>query len=402
MEVPLFSISIICKNEEQSLPNLLNSLKEFIESQGEIVVIDTGSTDNTINILKERGFHNDGLLKYEEVGERFIFNINQEMADEIHREFLVELDAPFVEINKKVFHFCEARKYAGKQCSNDWILSVDCDEVFSALNIQFLNHIIRTGDVDQLNFTFRYKKSDGTNNSITSRDKFYNRTIADWKYSMHEQVKALPGKHSRMCNIAENTLAIDHYQHEAEHRSNYLTGMCLDVSLNRKNDDINSSHVFWLGRDFFYRNRYRSAIKLLKYHNETFKQAWSGEKCMSSIYIGECHLNLDNDREALNWFFDATIQEPEFREGWLKLAEFFFVRDKWLQAAQFANAAMLITKVHQNYMNDGSCYGSKPHQIFYKSLNNLGYKKEAHSIFIKCVSQYPSDLELLKDEELFK
>ncbi len=53
---PLFSIGLIVKNEENTLPKLYACIKEFIQAGGEAVILDTGSTDNTVHIAKEMGF----------------------------------------------------------------------------------------------------------------------------------------------------------------------------------------------------------------------------------------------------------------------------------------------------------------------------------------------------------
>ena len=43
----------ICKNEEKFVDRWFNSMKE----KDEIYVLDTGSTDNSIKLLKEKGVH---------------------------------------------------------------------------------------------------------------------------------------------------------------------------------------------------------------------------------------------------------------------------------------------------------------------------------------------------------
>jgi len=49
---PLISLCMITKNEEAELPSCLASVKEIVD---EIIVIDTGSTDKTIDIAKKEG-----------------------------------------------------------------------------------------------------------------------------------------------------------------------------------------------------------------------------------------------------------------------------------------------------------------------------------------------------------
>ncbi len=51
-KIPMISLCMIVKNEEQLLPSCLNSVKDLVD---EIIVVDTGSTDKTIEIAKSFG-----------------------------------------------------------------------------------------------------------------------------------------------------------------------------------------------------------------------------------------------------------------------------------------------------------------------------------------------------------
>ena len=444
---PLWSTSIICKNEEESIQKLLDSLKEYISLGGEIVVIDTGSTDRTIEILKNNGFKTlverdvelelrkfsvddipTVMLFYEEVGNKFNVEINDEMMKKINDTFAKNNEDFSPLGNKKhVFDFGKARRYAESKCSESfrWIMSVDCDEVFSKLDINCLNHIIRTGDVHQLNFNFRYINS-GEITSSTTRDKFYNRDFGSWKWVVHEQVKALPEKVIKIATVSDSTLSLDHHQHPAEHRSNYLLAMCIDVM-----NDPNDQHVHWLGREMMYQKFYNSAIHLLKKHLKTYNKAWSGEKCMSCIYIGDCYLeickqntnklvleinnkrairqgvsdlSLDEDdllkfsnidyegKKALGWYFRAINYEPNFREPHMKLANFYYSKRQFQMAINFLESALKITAVQKNYMNDNLCYGPKPYILLYSSLLAIGDIQESKNVCEKAKILFPDDI----------
>lgn len=413
-EAPLWSTSIICKNEEDSFPKLLDSLKEYIERGGEIVVVDTGSTDKSLDVLKSRGFvfaKDDpaAKLRYEEVGEKFIFFVNDEMVKAIHDKFLVEGDEPFATAGKKIFNFGAARKYAGSLCSEKYVMSVDCDEVFSAMNIPFLNHIIRTGDTDQISFVFRYRNPQGEINSITARDKFYNREVCDWKWVVHEQAMPLPGKTSRMISVTEGTLALDHYQHPAEHRSNYLIQMCIDVMESPDND----RHTHWLGRELHFSGRYRSAIKLLKFHirNPQFESGWGAEKCMSCLYIGDAYISLASstsdltkrkilEQKGLSWYFNGTYYEKSFREPWIRIAQFYQSHNEHTRAIQYAQASLVVADRPQTYMNDNSCYGSKPYDIMYWGYWWAGQHANAKEAFLKAKEISPDNPRYENDEKM--
>jgi glycosyltransferase involved in cell wall biosynthesis len=461
MTTPLFSISIICKNEEDSLPKLHASLTNFIELGGEIVVVDTGSTDKTIEVLQSLGYKNKkgSKLFYEEVGLRFIINLEDRLST-INEKFIDPRDPPFTKDNTKltVFDFCSARRYAGSLTSNKWILSVDCDEIFSALDIEAINQLISSGFCTQISFTFRYRNTDGSIGSITSRDKLYDKTKADWKWLVHEQVKPLgkpedviaskngssclhedPGNISYCINtknkktsnfksidsafgkdedftivsnvvtLPENIIALDHYQHPAEHRSNYLLSMCVDVM-----KDPNDQHVFWLGRDMHFRGYHYSAIKILKGYLEAYPNAWSAERCMAVVYIGDAHVDVSKksnlsdverkkyENEGMTHYFLGTLYEPTFREPWLRIGYHYYKLGEFNLAAIFINAAIGIKVMNKNYMNDQGCYGWEPFMKLYISLYAIGNKLASRDVWLNAKRNFPDNTQISDHAILFK
>jgi glycosyltransferase involved in cell wall biosynthesis len=441
MEKPLWSISIICKNEELTLPKLLASLKEYILSGGEIVVVDTGSTDGTVNLLRNLGFLDinkmeyDVLipqLRYTEVGNRFSILLDDITAKSINSRFLVEGDEPFIKDEgvKSIFNFGAARSYAGKLCSNDWILSIDCDEVVKFMDIKTINQRIRVGDIHQFSFNFRYCDPKGNVTSSTTRDKFYNREYADWKWVVHEQVKPLKYNFEKFNNsenfssyLQNDILSLDHYQdllQSSDHRSNYLIAMCVDVlnceSVTISGKDDNDQHYHWLGREMMYKGHNFSAIKLLKEYLNKYPDVWAAERCMSCIFIGDCYINIfknskniipksDNlERKGLAWYFKATLYEKSFREPWMKLAEYFFEKKDFFRSIQFLESALRIIEIPRNYMNDLTVYGSRPHKLYYTSLRFSGkidLTEKAFKYWCKTKNIYPHDQTISCDESLF-
>ncbi len=85
----MLSAVLIVKNEERMLPRCLESLAGKVD---EIVIVDTGSTDGTLEIANSA----DVVSSYE-------------WSDD----------------------FSAARNYAKGLASGDWVLSIDADEVLS-------------------------------------------------------------------------------------------------------------------------------------------------------------------------------------------------------------------------------------------------------------------------------
>ncbi len=95
----MISVCILTKNSCLTLRATLDSLQSF----SEVIILDTGSTDETIAIAKE----------YPNVTVHF---------------------SPFI-------GFGPLRNYVSKLASHDWILSIDSDEILSSTLIQELNNL---------------------------------------------------------------------------------------------------------------------------------------------------------------------------------------------------------------------------------------------------------------------
>src|ERR1035437_5050967 len=120
-----FSVVLICRNEAKTLPRLLKSLEEFQKRDGEIILLDNGSTDNTPNIARSLG------CKVTEVGDRFLTTIDADLAEKINTRFVIENEPPIVKVGDKLFDYSASRNFAATLASNDMVSCPDCDEQFT-------------------------------------------------------------------------------------------------------------------------------------------------------------------------------------------------------------------------------------------------------------------------------
>ena len=173
-----FSICLIARNESKTLPKLFSSLEEFKSRGGEICVLDTGSTDETVKVAKDFG------CKVEEVGEKFIRIIDN--ADEINKRFIVEDEEPLFKNGDKLFDFASARNYAATMSTNDMVATPDCDEMYTKLDLDEIQRVIKCG-AEQLEYNFVFSHDQYGNEMIKFRhSKFYNRKKLAWKGVVHE------------------------------------------------------------------------------------------------------------------------------------------------------------------------------------------------------------------------
>ena len=149
------SVCMIAKNEDNHIEECLKRLKPC---RFEVIVVDTGSVDRTVEIA-------------------------QRYAD-------------------KVFHFAwcndfsAARNFSIQQASNDWVLIIDCDEYLENVNLadleESLNRNTRSVGMIVRNNPYSIQ---GVRSIMSERiGRLFNRRYCHFEGSIHERVCALDGR----------------------------------------------------------------------------------------------------------------------------------------------------------------------------------------------------------------
>lgn len=126
------SVCVIARDEESTIARTLESVKAIAD---EIVVVDTGSTDATL-----------------EAASRYTKKLFTHPRADEWRE------------RPDLFEFHEARNYALDQCMGDWILSIDCDEELCAEDAPDVRRILESAadDIALVMPTIVMRNGDGT------------------------------------------------------------------------------------------------------------------------------------------------------------------------------------------------------------------------------------------------
>jgi len=146
------SLAMIVKNEEKNLGKCLGSVKGLVD---EIVIVDTGSTDKTLEIAKASGAK----------VEHFAWTDN----------------------------FSEARNKSLSLCSGDWILSLDADEMLDSQEHMTIKQALLNPDAFAYNMLLRnYLNSGasyGINGAATPNDESFEPAMQFSHYSSHPRLR---------------------------------------------------------------------------------------------------------------------------------------------------------------------------------------------------------------------
>lgn len=380
-----FSIVLIARNEEKTLPRLLSSLSEFRARGGEIVLLDTGSADRTADVAREAG------CRVTEVGDKFRKTIDAELANQINGRFVAEGEEPIIKEGDRLFDFAAARNYATSLASNDFVWSPDCDEAFTNLDLDAVERAVADG-VARLEYEFVFAHDATGNPTIRfMHSKAFDRRKFRWVGVVHE-VLAGDGK---TAYLPEDKVFLEHWQNHGTDRSGYLRGLALDCFLNPDND--RNSHYF--GREMAWAGRPKSAIRELERH--VAMNRWPAERGQSLCHVGDCHEALGDDAMAVASWQTAFEIEPRRREPLLRLATHHYRKGDHLRTAVYASAALQIPRGNF-YSDNAEHYAQYPHELLYWALWYLDRKAESAEHWKKCVGYRPANPKYLNDAKFYE
>lgn len=369
---PKFSVVLIAKNEAETLPRLIKSLAEFQRRGGEVVLLDTGSTDGTRGVARSLGCKDFG------VGARFVSYIPWKLADRINERFIVDDEAPIVAPGDSLFDYSAARNHAASLALNDIVSMPDCDETFTNLDIDYINDAIARG-IEQMEFNFIFAHDPQGRPAIKFvQCKMYDRRKFQWRGVVHE---VLHGEAQREL-MPENVLLLEHWQNPTQERSHYLRGLAVDCYRNPEND--RNSH--YLGRELLWTGRPKSAIRELERHVAMNK--WDAERAQSYIFMGDAYGLLNQPEKQAECFNKAIYIDPSRREAFLRLAGFYQHNNRPPACAAYAAAALQIPW-HGYYANHVQDYEDRPHAFLYWAKGWMGDIPAAKENILKALEYQP-------------
>ncbi|MGL5675369.1 MAG: tetratricopeptide repeat-containing glycosyltransferase [Cellulosilyticaceae bacterium] len=341
----------ICKNEEKFIDRWLDSMNEA----DYIVVCDTGSTDNSIEMLKAKGVAT------------YTIDITPWRFDEAR--------------NKCIDYIPE---------DVDICISTDLDEVFDPGWRDLLEEYWQP-QTKVMRYTFVWQlDSDGTPRKTSTAQKIHARHGFKWIYPVHE-ILDYSGT-DPLIYTDTPALRITHLQDHTKSRTQYLTLLELSAKLFPTYD----RNIHYLGREYMYYGKYEACIQTLKNHLTLPNARWLDERCASMRYIGQSYMNLGLFDEAKIWLYRAIAEAPHTREPYLAMVTLAYHQQDWPTVYHMVEEALAISSPTGSYLDDPGCWGYLFYDYGAISCFHLGMGDKAIAFAHQALTFAPDD-ERLQD-----
>ena len=433
-----FCITSICRNEVDLIPRYCDSIEKAFGKIGEtidVILVDTGSTDDTVKVARERGVtvyeHGDEYARY--YSRQEARHVNQEMGSEV------------VKTQQRVFCFDLARNAANGHATTKWCLSLDiCDLVERATIPRILAAIktadgingLRTAEIAKLQeqlvaqklpvaeraalnrkidevkakiiwgytYRLRYGALIHQNPLEQSTTKLYDRTLPDakWRCTVHEVFSACGNSRSLPKDLdGKDALIVRHAQRpEAVH--NYLPGLAYAYLVRKGDSQYDQARLlYYFAREMYYRGLHGSphgSNGAKKYLNKVMesKISWIKERSAAGCHLAECYdTKLPNTFELRRSAYVRSIAlYPGWREPYLKLAGLAWEQSDYAGCAAYAEAALKIPFPSDTLFAENSAnYTTEPYRMMYIAYTRLAQQFVEAGIDCREILQRALDIE---------
>ncbi|MBO5376722.1 MAG: glycosyltransferase [Bacilli bacterium] len=347
----------ICKNEEKFVDRWVESMSEA----DEIYVLDTGSDDNTVEKLKERGVN-----------------------------VVTEIISPW--------RFDVARNKSLELVPKDYDICVctDLDEIFEKGWRDKLEQLWKT-DTTRLAYNYNWSL-DKNNKPIVNFyiEKIHNRNDYKWTHPVHEVLTYIGPK--RENKITTDEIILNHHPDLTKSRSNYLS--LLELSVKESPEDDRNMH--YLGREYMYYGKWNESIDTLIKHLSLPSATWKDERCASMRFIARCYKKMNRYEEAQLWLNKAIEESPYLRDSYIEMALLQYELSNWKKTIHYCKEALKIENHAKSYINEPFSWNETPYDLLAIAYYHLKEKKQAICNIDKAIEINPTNERLINNKKIIE
>lgn len=290
------SLCMIVKNEEMVLGRCLDSVRDLVD---EIIIVDTGSDDNTVSIAKE---YTDKVYSF-----------------------------PWIE------DFSAARNYSFSFAEMEYCMWLDADDVLKEKDrIAFLalkESLSSNVNVVMMKYHVAFDEEGKPTFSYYRERLIKNHAGMEWVGAVHEVIAPIGEVEYNDCAISHGKLHVaDPERNLRIFESQIAKGVVLDAR-----------QQFYYGRELYYHQEYERALDVLEKFLE-HKEGWVENQIDACCHCAYCYYAMSEPQKALGAYLQSFCFDLPRAEVCCDLGKHFLDRDKYREAAYWYSIALTCTR----------------------------------------------------------
>jgi glycosyltransferase involved in cell wall biosynthesis len=290
---PSISLCCIAKNEQNNLVQWHNSIKDLMD---EIIFVDTGSTDGTVQVAESLGI-------------------------KVHH---------FQWVND----FSAARNFAFSLATKDYILWMDLDDILEGKEdfIKWRDEILHLCDYWLANYIYS-SHADGTPACTFVRERVVKRSLnIPWKYFVHEGL--VPNVPGLKMNFIPSW-RIRHMRTEEDLKKDRSRNLLL---FDKNSDKIDSRMMYYWGKELFESGKHLEAVRKLE-DAITQTDLEIHDRTLAMQYLCMSYVSLNQFEKAINMGLTALALAPLRAEFYTIIGDSFLKLNQLMNSVPFFEAA---------------------------------------------------------------
>lgn len=346
------SLCMIVKNEEKTIGRCLDSIQDIVD---EIIIVDTGSTDATKDIVSR---YTDKLYAFEWIN-----------------------------------NFAAARNFSFSLATKDYIMWLDADDVLlpEDKNKLIASLAVLTPDVDTVSMYYNLiLDSQGQavsrlrRNRIVKREKRF-----QWVGAVHEYL-AVFGKGMN------SDAAITHLpvEHDADRN--------LQIYEQRlqKGETFTPRDLYYFANELLDHRMFDRAVEFYQKFLAT-KQGWVEDNIAACGKLADCFFNLNDTESQLKYIFQSFLYDTPRADFCCRLGYYHLQLNQLNQAVFWYNLATKIEKPANTWsLMNSSCWTWLPHLQLCVCYYRLGNYRLSYDHNEKAAQFLPDDSRVKYNREL--
>ena len=291
------SAVLIVRNEEEMLPKCLNSLRDF----DEVVILDTGSTDGTHDVMRKYAESRPG-------------EVQARIGEYAWRE-----------------HFAEARNKAQETAKGDWIFVIDADEECPRGMYAEMQKFVQPLDPKVQVVGLWVRSTRGPSRHHSPR-LYRNIPEVKWHGSVHNYLSRAEDVQSDMWVSAGFSPT---HTKDPNRALRMLEAAVID-------EPESSRNWYYMGREYGYKGNWTASEKALRMCLQ--KSKWSLERTDAHLLLARALWFQRKGPDARLECLKAIGMNPEFKEAILFMGDMSYPEAKaaWHRYAATATQANLL------------------------------------------------------------
>lgn len=290
-------------NEEHNLEELYKSLNGL----DELIIVDHGSTDKTIEKAKALGF-----TVYED--DITVDSVTQDDVTEFKRRFGFE---PIFKAGNTMPHGVRTWNAATSYATHDWIFNPDADE-FVTWDLKKVKELMNDADIISCKY-IQSRDSQGNPVEYFDNSKLFKKSKVWYEGRIHSTISTYGAR------VAFSPdMEIDHRQTKKDYRQTYLP--IIEYTMLK---EPSNRMAYYMGREYF---NYRMWDKSIAAYQIFLRKAYDQKQIIEALSrIAVSHLNLNMRDKAEFYCFEALKKDPTALEPLKIMASIsdFDVQQKW-------------------------------------------------------------------------